>query len=792
VLTNRSYGNSARCRGAGQELPRRVCLAALLWLCAARCVGQEAAPEAALEIGRIEVEGNRTVTASQVLAKTRSRTGDPFDEAVAAEDAKRIARIEGVQYCYFNKVEAEGRINLTFVVVERNIVRIIEFSGNSQIKTKELRKKLDIRVGDYLDPVVAEAGRKNLVDFYRGKGFAFAEVALSEESVSAGRLSFVIDEGPRVRIDSVKFVGNDNISSGALRGGIKVDDKSFLIMPKDYVEQTLEQDLSKLRGIYQKEGFLDAEIEAGRLFTEDRRSVDIVFNIAEGPQYSLGEIAFEGNSHFSAERLLLELESRAGETYSEQTARADTERLAGLYRQNGFVDAKIEHGVRFIAPGQVGLDFLVAENERFRIGAVEITGNEKTQDGVVRRILDEYDFKPGNWYDAEIARGDGTGELEKRVRTMVLAESATIAAADEKAGQKDARVSIVEGKTGVVLLGAGVGSDSGFIGQFIFEQRNFDIKKPPKSWSDLISGDAFRGGGQRLRIALQPGTEVSEYSLTFSEPYYRNKPITLDVVGSSWEREREAYDENRLKGYFGFEKRYRSKWRRSIAFRGENVEVDSLESDAPREILDVKGDNLLAGARLGVGRDRTDDIYNPAAGDDFEVTYEQVAGDHGFGLLKGNYRQYKTVREDLAGRKSVLSVGLQGGTVVGDAPPFEKFYAGGSKSIRGFEYRGVSTRGLQTNVPNPQREDPIGSDWLFLANAELAVPVASESLAALFFVDSGAIDSGGYRVSVGTGIQILVPQWFGPVPIRLEIAAPIMKEDEDETQAFSFSVGRLF
>ncbi len=133
-------------------------------------------------------------------------------------------------------------------------------------------------------------------------------------------------------------------------------------------------------------------------------------------------------------------------------------------------------------------------------------------------------------------------------------------------------------------------------------------------------------------------------------------------------------------------------------------------------------------------------------------------------------------------------------TTISNAPPFEKFYAGGTGTygIRGFEYRGVSTRGLQTGVPSPRRLDPIGSDWIFLANAEVTVPLVSDNLAALFFVDSGTIDTGTYRAAVGTGIQILIPQWFGPVPMRFEIATPFMKDGGDEIQVFSFSVGRWF
>jgi outer membrane protein assembly factor BamA len=161
------------------------------------------------------------------------------------------------------------------------------------------------------------------------------------------------------------------------------------------------------------------------------------------------------------------------------------------------------------------------------------------------------------------------------------------------------------------------------------------------------------------------------------------------------------------------------------------------------------------------------------------------------------FTKYYTLYEDLAERKTVLAAKLLAGTVVGDAPPFEKFYAGGTGAygIRGFRYRGVSTRGLETNVDpghTPQRKDPIGSDWIFLANSEATVPLVGESVSALFFVDSGAIDSGGYRVGAGAGIQIMIPQWFGPVPMRFSLAAPLMKSEGDRTQVFSFSVGALF
>jgi len=271
------------------------------------------------------------------------------------------------------------------------------------------------------------------------------------------------------------------------------------------------------------------------------------------------------------------------------------------------------------------------------------------------------------------------------------------------------------------------------------------------------------------------------------------------VVGLSREWQRESYDENRLRGYVGFEKRYKNRWRRSIAFRLEDVDVDGVDLDAPKEIRDDKGSNGLAGVKVGTGRDTTDDRFNPSKGYSFDISYEQVGGEHTFGILSGVHRRYKVVHEDMAERKTILATKLLAATTVGDAPVFEKFYGGGSGlyGIRGFDYRGVSTRGTPTTVGGVpivgrKKKDPIGSDWIFLANAEVTVPLVGENFAALFFVDSGAIDSGSYRVAAGTGIQILIPQWFGPVPMRFEIAAPLMKDDEDDTQVFSFSIGRLF
>jgi outer membrane protein insertion porin family len=769
---------------------------AVIVLALAQAVSWADVNDANLLIGAIHVEGSVSVKESEVLAKVRSRQGNVFNAEVATEDTKRIAELKGIGYCYYNTKPIDGNIELTFVVVEKNIIRSIDFVGNKAFGHKKLLEKLGFKAGDYLDPVLAQTYTTTIAEFYRKSGFPYVEVSLDTEKISVGKLVYTVKEGPRVKINSVKFSGNKALKTGDLKKTIKTRTRNWIVFSKYYQEEELAEDVSKLQQSYQKKGFLNAKIEAQRQFNADKTKLRVTFAIEEGIAYSVEDIVFTGNRQFDNQKLYGQLKLQKSQTYNEQKAESDTKQLVKLYKENGFINADVGRGIKFVSDKTVALEYTVKEGEQFRIGQIIITGNEQTKDKVVRRILDEYDFQPGKWYNGDIARGDGKGELERNLQQMLLTErdGATITPTGKTPGQKDAQVSIIEGKTGMVMLGAAVSSDAGIVGQLTFEQRNFDISDKPKSFADFITGNAFKGAGQTLRISMQPGTELSQYSISFTEPYLNDKPTSLNVSGSNWERWRESYGEGRTKGFIGFEKRYKDKWRRGIGFRAENVKVKDVDYDAPTEIKDVEGKNFLAGVRLGLGKNLTDSRFNPTTGHDFDVSYEQVTGDHTFGIASATYRRYFTLSEDLAERKTVMAAKLLAATVVSNAPPFEKFYAGGSGAygIRGFQYRGISTRGLQTNVANPERKDPIGSDWIFLANAEVTVPLIGDNFSALFFIDSGAIDTGGYRVGAGAGIQILIPQWFGPVPMRFELAAPLMKGEGDRTQTFSFSVGTLF
>lgn len=743
----------------------------------------------------VDIRGYVTVKKQKILATVRARVGERFDTISATEDARRIGQLEGVQSAYYNTVVENNQVKLTFVVIERNLVKAITFIGNEKFDDKKLLKELGFKRGDYLDRMLVGGGVTAISEQYHKKGFSAVDVTVDNDKLAEGQVVYNILEGPQTTVKKVLFVGNDSFTAKELLKATTTKPKKYMFWPVYYnVEQVAKDEIELVRA-YQKRGYFDSQITSSVEFSEDGKWAFVTFTISEGPIYIVDEIIFTGNEFFSDAELIEGLKLQVGDFYSTERADYDRRKVLGRFLEQGFVEATVRLKDNLLDQGRAKVEFIITEGDQFRIARVNITGNEEVHDKVIRHILDEENFKPGELFNADLARGDGSGELEKLLQRMVYTQSTFIEATGDEPGTRDANVNVEEGKTGQIMLGAGVASDSGLIGQFRYDQRNFDISDIPESWTELIMGKAFKGAGQQLSISASPGTVQSTFSVSFTESYLYDKPISLQTRFSGFERRYESYDEGRLKGYVAFEKRYPSNWRRGFSFRLEEVKVSDIEFDAPQEIKDVRGRNNLAGVKVFVRKDTTGNRFMPYEGYHFNAGYEQVGGDYTFGILDGTQRWYKTLHEDLAERKTILEMKLYGGTIVGsDAPPFEKFYGGGTSSIRGFEYRGVSTRGLQTNVPagTAQRKDPIGSDWIVTGSAEVAVPLAADVFSALFFVDAGMIDSGGPRVSVGTGLQILLPQWFGPVPMRFELASPILKEKEDDKQIFSFSVGALF
>jgi outer membrane protein insertion porin family len=337
----------------------------------------------------------------------------------------------------------------------------------------------------------------------------------------------------------------------------------------------------------------------------------------------------------------------------------------------------------------------------------------------------------------------------------------------------------------------GVTSNSGLVGNVVLDLQNFDLFDWPRDMSELIQFRSFFGAGQHFRLELQPGTELTRFRIDFSEPYLMDKPIRFDFSGYLFERGRDGYTERRAGANVSIGRRFeRGRWHGwsgELALRVENAAVDDLDIFASREIREDEGSNLMTSLKGTIVRDRTDSRFVPTTGDRLRIGYEQfgvLGGDYDFGKLSVGYTWYKTVRTDLLERKSVLKLRADGAVILGDAPVFERYYAGGTGSIRGFEFRGVGPRdGIDNNA--------IGGDYLVLLGGEYAFPLVGDNVRGLFFVDTGTVGSGTWRASIGTGVRFTI-NVFGPVPLELGLAIPVLSDPDDEEQVFSFQIGTLF
>jgi outer membrane protein insertion porin family len=357
----------------------------------------------------------------------------------------------------------------------------------------------------------------------------------------------------------------------------------------------------------------------------------------------------------------------------------------------------------------------------------------------------------------------------------------------------DFDVYVDEARTGRFMFGMGVNSDLGVTGQVVIEERNFDFLRLPTSWNDIIQGGAFRGGGQNFRLEAMPGTQVQRYLASFTHPYIYLPgfvdPFSLNLSGFLFDRRYFDWTESRLGGRIGLGYRLTHDLSLAGSIRAESVDVNELRVvGLVPELDEVVGENELYSGRVTITHDTRDTPFAPTEGHLFEVSYEQVFGSFDYPRAEFDYRQYFLIRErpDGSGRHT-LGYAFKAGFSGSQTPIFERFFAGGFSTMRGFDFRGASPVGAG-NVT-------VGGDFRFLGSVEYIFPLtADDMMRGVVFCDYGTVEqditinSDNYRVAPGAGLRISVPA-LGPAPLALDFAFPLAKAATDDTQVFSFFFG---
>lgn len=344
-----------------------------------------------------------------------------------------------------------------------------------------------------------------------------------------------------------------------------------------------------------------------------------------------------------------------------------------------------------------------------------------------------------------------------------------------------------ETQTGRLMFGVGVNSDAGLVGSIVVDEQNFDWTRFPRSFEDIRNATAWRGAGQRFRLEAVPGTEVQRYMINFQEPYLLNTNVSLGLSGYYFDRRYVDWDEQRLGGRVALGYQFTHDLSGTLAFRGMKININDPSVVGVPELDEVVGDNALYGFQASLSHDTRDSAFLPTEGHLVSLSGEQVIGSFVYPRVEAELRQYFLLhqRPDGSGRHT-LSVGTNFAWTGSDTPLYEHYFAGGFSTIRGFDFRGASPRNGGVVV---------GGHFQLLASAEYMFPItADDMLRGVIFCDTGTVEptidnwTDKYRVAPGFGLRITIPA-MGPAPIALDFAFPVMNQEGDDLENFSFFIG---
>jgi outer membrane protein insertion porin family len=789
----------------------------LALLAPARADGIEDEQLADRPVSEVVILGLNRVGEQEIRNNMRVSAGEPYDARAVREDVSNLYRLGHFANVTADaKLQPDGTVQVTYTLVEQMIVEAIQTVGNYAVSDQDLSAAIPLYAGGPRDDFLLQQSVFKIKELYKSKGHYLVEVAVDESRLkNEGILIFKIVEGPRVRIREIEFTGNRAFPAKQLAAQIKTKPWIFLFRKGNLDEEALVDDIATLDAYYKDRGYVDVRVDRRVELSNDQKEAKVVFVVTEGRQYRLRTVRIEGTGAdgrlrvFSPEQLRGLMSLRPGDAYVKTRIEQSTKSIQSAYFTMGYVDAKVD--ATYVRSGEepdVDMILTVNEGEQFKTGIVEIQGNFITRDKVIRRLVR---FQPGRPMDANELEN-----TEKRLKASNLFNEERVTAQPEdpdRPGERDVLVEVKEKNTGSLNFGVAVGTDNGFGGEISLNQYNFDMADPPASFGELAGGRAFRGAGQTFNISIQPGIEVSTYSIAVGDPHLFETDWSGTASAFYRDRIYPQNDEERINGQLSLGRRIGDFWTFNSSVRLDRVTLSDFQTGTPIEIYNQAGPYVFSVLSAGLQRNTIDNRQRPGAGSIAEIGVSQYLGDYTYPAVRGSYTTFLTLDEDFLGRKTTLRLNSQAGYLFSEnAPVFERYYLGG-RSLRGFAFRGVSPQsqallnqppwpsapieppytqyGTAVNLNTPGAPgNPVGGQFLFFAGAQLETPLIMDAVTIVFFCDSGTVDDSvnldAYRVSVGSGLRLYIPM-LGPAPIALDFAVPLAKEEYDSTQVFSFN-----
>ena len=811
----------------------------------------------ATKVAKIQIQhvGPSSVSDELVRANIRVKPGDTYFPAAVDDDIRNLYATSLFYNVRVSSSNSAAGLVLTYIVQGNPRLTEIRIQGNKRVKESKLRKAISSKVGEPFNERKLFTDMQELQKLYQKKGFPRTEVKYSfsiDENTGRAVASFDIKESPKVKIKEVDFIGAKAFKQKRLRKVIKTRKRwmfSWITGSGVLKDEQFDEDKEKLADFYRngsgragEGGFLDFEIKNVEFVYPSPKSMIIRFIINEGTPYRVGSIKFEGNTIFSTSqitnglRLVHAMKGEkvkpgpnglgmdVGDIFTPKGLTKDTEDVEDFYGSKGYIDVSPPKlnvvKIPNTESGTMDLEFHIDEGQKSYIEKIEIRGNTKTKDKVIRR---ELAVSPGETFDMVRVK-----RSKQRLEGLQYFEKVdTRPDPTDVPSRRNLVVSVDEKNTGNLTLGAGFSSVDALVGFAEMTQANFDLFHPP----------TFTGGGQRFRLRVALGTEQQDYTASFVEPWFLGRKLALgvdlyyrDLAFLSLNSE---YDVIRAGGRVSLTRALGSDFLiGSISYTLEDVGIrlnpgffgphlttvpghgpfgsspsgpvlgpggiagpgSFIPGNVPNAILAESGYNVLSRLGASLAYDTRNSVRLPNKGQRTELDAEFVGGPLGgdkefykLELKTGWYFKglFKGHVLELGGRTGIAE-SLQSG----DVPFYERYYLGGLYSLRGFEFHSISPR-------EPGFNEPIGGDSYWFGYAEYSIPIIEQErgigVRFAIFYDVGNVEADPFSWSLqhfddnyGVGLRLNLP--IGP--IKLDYGIPIHHDQFNSGSGhFQFGVG---
>ncbi|MCL1926110.1 MAG: outer membrane protein assembly factor BamA [Syntrophorhabdaceae bacterium] len=754
----------------------RILPAALLWiLVAAGSVSGEG-----FKITAIDVRGANRVPADSIRQAMSTQVGQELDLDKIKDDIKAISRMGYFRDVFIDSEEERKGFRLTVVVTEKPIVGAIAITGNKDVEQSTLREALALKERSLFSEDKVKESVSKLKEVLQNQGFidATVESSVTQEQDGSTRIEFAISEGEKLKIEKIVFSGNLYFSKRQLLKKMETSEKgffSFITQSGVVKRDVLETDILKIEATYQNAGFMDSKIFDPQ-FQRGKGGMVLLIRVAEGKQYRVGNITFIGDHGLAEETLRKTVKLKSGDIFNREELVSDLLALTTLVNDDGYAQALVSPGAERRKEYPVtDVVYRIDRGAKFRFGKVDVSGNTKTYDRIIRRRLL---FSEGETYSATNLKES----KENLTRPSYFKDVKITTAPSGKPGEMDVNVEVQEAPTGTLSGGAGYSTMDGPFGIIQLSENN------------------LFGRGWRASLSSQFGSRRNMYMFDFIAPHFMDTDFSL--IGSLYKTKirYNDFEKDSVGGRVGTGIDLSRFVNASVVFSVDSTRISARSNVNPSRLIQEeinKGRRSTHSVIFNIVRNTTNRFMDPSKGKVYSASLQYAGGPFGgdsqFVKYLLNYKAYYPVTES-----TVFSMNFNWGQVVptdggwsrGEVPLYERFFLGGPYSVRGFRARSISPI-------DPATGDSIGGNKYFVSNFEFQFPLAADvGFKGVLFIDAGNTWGKGAapfrHEGLWTGYGVGV-RWYSPMgPMRFEYGWNTDRPPGAPAGVFEFTVGTAF